>query len=388
MRVLIVNNFVEVTGGADRHCLDLADALSGAGHSVRFVSTVGARGSEAGSFVARLVDHRTRDELPVTTRAAVAARAVWNRSAAAATHAEIARLRPDLVHTHKLYPQLSVAPVLAAVKRGVPVVQTAHDYEFISASAEDSTGKRIDRREVRLQYQALNSGLHVVKRRFHVPAIRKWIAVSNALAGRYRNAGIESTTIANFTSPSDVVPPPRAGRSGVVFAGRLEPHKGVDDVIELAAALSNVPVEIAGTGTMQPAVERASEELGNLRYLGRLRQGEVACALRRSAVAVFPSKWDEPGALTCLEAMSAGTPVVAYRSGGLAEYVQNARAGTVTERNSDELMRAVSHLLSAEGYWQQCSANAIAATNSVHSREQYVSRVLEVYASALEPEPQ
>jgi hypothetical protein len=58
-------------------------------------------------------------------------RAIWNREAAAAMRSLIRTRKPDLVHVHKLYPQLSVAPLIVAGRAGIPVVQMLNDYELI-----------------------------------------------------------------------------------------------------------------------------------------------------------------------------------------------------------------------------------------------------------------
>ena len=59
----------------------------------------------------------------------------------------VREFRPDVVHAHKLYPQLSVAPVVVAARHRVPVVQTLHDFELVSASLLDVRGGRLDRDE-------------------------------------------------------------------------------------------------------------------------------------------------------------------------------------------------------------------------------------------------
>src|ERR1700761_8683387 len=140
MRILLVNKYARVTGGSDLHCLELARGLRERGHEVAFLSTADAGNMDrVGAFVPRTVSNATREALAPAAAAKVAARSLWNRTAAAATRRSIDDFRPDVVHLHKLYPQLSVAPVVAASSRRVPLVQTLHDYEFISASPLDDS---------------------------------------------------------------------------------------------------------------------------------------------------------------------------------------------------------------------------------------------------------
>src|SRR5918995_2025032 len=133
MRVLLVNKYARVTGGADRHVLDLAAVLRGRGHDVRLLSTEGTETDVAGAFIPPTVTHWNRDQMQPAQRLRVANMALWNRTAASAIRRLLSEFDPDLVHAHKLYPQLSVAPVVVAHEAGIPIVQSAHDYEFISA---------------------------------------------------------------------------------------------------------------------------------------------------------------------------------------------------------------------------------------------------------------
>ncbi len=138
MRVLIVNKFARVRGGADRHCLELFDALSDAGHQVAFLSTAGP-GNRAlpGAFVPGSVTAEDRGALGAVAAQRAARRCLWNTTAAAATHRLIDDFAPDVVHLHKLYPQLSAAPAVVAARRQIPVVQTLHDYELLAGLAFD-----------------------------------------------------------------------------------------------------------------------------------------------------------------------------------------------------------------------------------------------------------
>ena len=101
----------------------------------------------------------------------------------------IARFRPQVVHAHKLYPQLSAAPVVVAHRAGIPVVQHLHDYEFISASWRDHSGGWMDRDESRRSIRALNDATFVVRRALHARAVDAWIANSRYVAGRHATRG-------------------------------------------------------------------------------------------------------------------------------------------------------------------------------------------------------
>lgn len=329
------------------------------------------------------VDHGSRDELPPLGAAGVAIRAVWNRDAHRATLQLVDDFEPDLLHAHKLYPHLSVAPIVAANQAGIPVVQTIHDYEFVAASPLDDSGGAIDQRETRPRYRMLNSVLFQVKRRRHVPAVREWISVSRAVARIYAAHGIASTPIPNFTVAGSE-PPPRFGdRAGILFVGRLVYEKGIVDVLTLARRYPTLTVRIAGQGELEDKVRAAASELPNLEYLGSLGYGDVTTMLRASALCVMPSRWQEPAGLSCLEAMAAGTPIVAYRSGGLSEYVEDAQAGVVVPWDSNALASACVALRDDSAEWSKLSANGVAASRGTHSAGAYLSALCSTYDRAV-----
>lgn len=384
MRILIVNKYARVTGGADVHCLGLAAELQRRGHEVAFLSTASPRNLfRAGEFVDAAVTHESRERLGAGRQLDAARRALWNPSAAAAMRRLIGGFRPQVVHAHKLYPQLSVAPVVAAARARVPIVQTLHDYEFISASWADHRGGWRDPDEDRLAVRGLNSALLCARRRLHAPRVDAWIANSRHVAARNRERGIESTALPCFVEPAAGEPPPYADRRGAVFIGRLDDQKGVRDVLRLAELASSIEVTIAGHGPLEGDVQRAAARLPNLEFAGSLDRAEVIELLRRARICLMPSRWQEPGGLAALEAMSVGTPVVAYASGGLAEYVGDAGGGRVIEPGVADLARECEALDRDPDRWARLSRRGVEGVARENSPESYVRALESIYAGVI-----
>ncbi|WP_144276381.1 glycosyltransferase family 4 protein [Demequina sp. NBRC 110053] len=122
----------------------------------------------------------------------------------------------------------------------------------------------------------------------------------------------------------------------VMFVGRTVPHKGVHVLLEAAAALAGLPVEITVVGSHGFS---ASDPL--TRYQRRLRRLAARAPipvhfvpfvdrhalpemLRRADVLAVPSTWAEPSGLTAGEGLATGLAVVASRVGGLPEVVGDA----------------------------------------------------------------
>jgi glycosyltransferase involved in cell wall biosynthesis len=381
MRILMVNVYAHVTGGADSHCITLAKALEDRGHDVAFLATESPLNVvECGRFVAPTVTHETRDSLSAHERASVARKAVWNDEAAAATRALIDEFQPDVFHAHKLYNQLSVAPVVVAAGAGIPIVQTLHDYEFISASPFDHLGRWLDRDEGTISYRALNTAVFMARRRLHRPRVSAWIAVSQYMAERHAAHGVVSTVLPNFVSGIDAGPTLAfERRAGAVFVGRLDSRKGVEDVLALAKAEPDLQMTVAGAGELADEVSCLSTTLPNLSFAGFVARERAVELLRSATVNLIPSRWQEPGPMVALEAMAVGTPVIAYRRGGLAEYIQSSAAGRLVEPGAGTIHETCAELLGSRLSWEACSAAGRHAAAGKHSVTRNVDRLEEIY---------
>ena len=105
----------------------------------------------------------------------------------------------------------------------------------------------------------------------------------------------------------------------MLYAGRLSQEKGVADAV-IACRDAGLPLVVAGDGP-QAAELRALAVGADVRFTGGVDAAELAELRRDAAVAVVPSRYAEILPLAALEAMAAGVPAVAARSGGLAELV-------------------------------------------------------------------
>lgn len=319
--------------------------------------------------------------MPIAQRIKVAGSALWNQEAAGAMKDLIADFGTDVVHAHKLYVQLSVSPLVVAARRNLPIVQTLHDYELMSASPLDDTGSWLDRDESRVSYRALNTATYAIRRLVHSHLVAAWICPSRFLAERYAAHGIDAHVMPHFIEPAEPFRPWKESshRSGAVFIGRLTRAKGVLDVIEVAKILPDISITIAGDGPLANEVRRKSNRMANLEFVGFAERGRVISLLRSARVALMPSRWPEPAGLVALEAMAAATPVVTYPTGGLAEYVRNAGGGRVVPEQPEALAAACAELHDDDAAWQRLSQAGVQAVADVHAIDPYVERLEGIY---------
>lgn len=128
-----------------------------------------------------------------------------------------------------------------------------------------------------------------------------------------------------------------------IFVGRLEPHKGVADLLSafsmISASRPDTALLVAGDGSVRSLVEVAAESNPAIRFLGRLDSQQVIEAMVSADVAVVPSTF-EPWGLVVNEAMAAGLTVIASdRVGCRADLVRQDQTGLVFPAGSVEALR-------------------------------------------------
>jgi glycosyltransferase involved in cell wall biosynthesis len=385
MRVVVVNKFAHVTGGADQHVIGLVAALRERGHEVRVLTTSSPLNVEwDGRFVPLKVTNATRNTLPPLRRAEVAGRAVWNWTAAKEMRLLVHEFRPDVVHVHKLYPQLSVAPLVVASRGGVPIVHTLHDLELVAANPLAPGGEWSDRLEERAEYRALNTATFAIRRAVHRPRVSAFVAPSRYVADVHRRFGVEAEVIPNFTEFAGRNHLPGfADRDGVLFVGRLTDHKRPFDVVALARRLPQHQVTVSGFGPLAGSISSELTSLPNARYLGAADRSTLEMLLLSARVMVIPSSYPEIGPLTAIEAMAFGTPVVAYDHSGLAEYVRGAGGGRAVAADVESLALAAAEIHDDPELWGRLSKSGAEGVRERHSPGAYADRIVEVYARTM-----
>jgi glycosyltransferase involved in cell wall biosynthesis len=166
----------------------------------------------------------------------------------------------------------------------------------------------------------------------------------------------------------------------LVFHGRLSPERGVHDLLaafkriqqkipaaKLTLIGSQRALPYAWTGALsEDATTRELDRFYNgsgtyadnlfanlprsvargISSPGGLSPDALAKTLRTADVFVQPSSWEEPGGMRVLQAMASGLPIVATRSGGIAEFIEEGQTGCLVERGAPlELFQSIMDLL-------------------------------------------
>lgn len=170
----------------------------------------------------------------------------------------------------------------------------------------------------------------------------------------------------------------------ILFTGRLTKNKGVEYLINAASDIKGT-VLIVGGGYDRKRLGGIIKEkkLKNVIMAGYIKadQSEFFHTFyERADVYVSPSVWEEPLGLTILEAMAAGTPVIATKRGGIVSVIKDGENGFfVNPRNSKQIAETVNMLLLNDKLRQKVSKNAAKTIADNFTWEKIAAQFEEIY---------
>jgi len=149
--------------------------------------------------------------------------------------------------------------------------------------------------------------------------------------------------------PHDLLPFNPLPRGGyLAFLGRISPEKRPDRAIEIAtradtrlkiAAKIDKVDQVYWSEVIEPMIQKSP----NVEFVGEINEREKADFLANADALLFPIDWPEPFGLVMIEAMSCGTPVIAFRQGSAPEVVDDNLSGLLVG-NIDQAVAAVSQV--------------------------------------------
>ena len=160
------------------------------------------------------------------------------------------------------------------------------------------------------------------------------VSISNAQRRALPHANWVATVYHGLPEPvCPYNPAPRGGY--LAFIGRVSPEKGIERAIEIAKR-AQMRLRIAAK------VDRAEEEYWRARvapllshplieFLGEVGEADKPAFLGNATALLFPIDWPEPFGLAMVEAMSCGTPVIAWPHGSVPEVVEHGVTGLVVD---------------------------------------------------------
>jgi glycosyltransferase involved in cell wall biosynthesis len=167
----------------------------------------------------------------------------------------------------------------------------------------------------------------------------------------------------------------RSPKPYFLYAGRLEPIKGVDFLIDAFRRQRSHDLVIAGAGVMDRRLRRRAADLPHVHFRGWLPQQQLSALYQEALAVVMPTLGHEVFGLVALEAFAQGTPVITRRFGALDEIVEATGAG-LTFGSAGELDAALQRIASDPGLREELGRRGRIAARDRFSIDAHLRRYM------------
>lgn len=400
MKVLSVNKFHYIKGGADRLYLEWSELLEKKGHEIVYFSMQHER-NQATTYARYFVENvEFFNNGGWRNLPDMALRVLYSRQARRRIELLIEDTRPEIAHLHNIAHQLSPSILDSLKKHGLPVVQTVHDYKFGCPTYSFFTeGQVCERCKGHHYYNTVlhrcNRGslsaslLNCVEMYLHqligiYDKVDLFISPSNFLREKMIEYGFSPERIVripNFVDTNQYVPS-YTSDGYFLFVGRLVSFKGVSTLLEAMRSVQESQLYIVGEGELREQLEaRAREEsIQNVSFLGYQSGPELKSLIANAMFTVTPSEWYENMPYAILESFALGTPVLAANIGGMPELIEPEVNGLLFEPGSVvDLVEKIRYLLLNRQQLASMGKRARAKIEREYNAETHYERVVQVY---------
>jgi len=371
-------------GGVTSHVYGLASELERRGHEVVIISKRGGDATDSNFSLKATSSVELRYVEPVIP---------FSTILVPPDPAEIRRLLKeecfDVVHAHHAFTPISLLSITTAKKLGLPTVLTNHtisfasnvDYfwtptSFILLPFRRYIGKAD--RVIAVSRVAANFIGHFVKR-------EKIVVIPNGVDVHRFNPTNHDILVSNNEVVTESGPV-------ILYVGRLTHRKGVHILVKAMPLVLKVfpgaKLLIVGSGYMQDFIKLLVRrlELGAcIKLMGFIPDGELPKLYNACNVFVLPSLYCESFGGVLLEAMASGRPIVASRTGGIPEIIENNITGILIERgNKESLANAILKILSDQDLAEQLGNNGRKIAEAKYSWSLVAEEIEGVYKKLVE----
>jgi glycosyltransferase involved in cell wall biosynthesis len=375
-RVLVVHNRYRIHGGEER-AVDLQVAAlrrAGIPHETYFRDS-----AEAGKVRAARALIRGGDD-------------------PAEMQAVLSGSKAKIAHFHNMHPLLGSRALAAAKSDGARVVMHLHNFRLFCAigvcfrlgepcfrchGRRTGSGVALNCRQSLPEAAAYAYALSAYQPEVF-ENVDRFVTPSTYAARQLEKLGLpegRTEVLPHYIAANTIADRSRADRGQFALAfGRLSAEKGFDCAID-AAAISGVPLKIAGEGPIErDLVRRIERDKAPVELCGKVPPDTLRDMLRRAAVVLVPTTGNETFGFAALEAMAAGVPVIASRAGALPEIVGDA---SCVPRGDALAMASRLTELWEDSPRRVDEGDAAIGRAREFSEERYVRSLLKLYESVL-----
>ncbi|HEV3278493.1 MAG TPA: glycosyltransferase family 4 protein [Terriglobia bacterium] len=382
LRILVVQNHYINFSGDDVVVANESSLLSAKGHEVSLWSV------------------HNKDLTTLRSRIHTALSLAYSRQSKARLSRHIAEFRPDVMHCHNLFPQITLSAYDAAAEADIPIVQTLHDFRSVCCingflyrngricelCVAGSPYWGAWHRCYRDSWLGSFATAHALDRQRRAGRLQQrvgcFIALSEPSRRQHIAAGVPEERIVvkpNFTP--DPGTPRACSRHGALFVGRLSPEKGLQTLVKAWEGIE-FPLRILGGGPLRLSL---SADLSRwISVLGHKPHAEVGPAMRQAQFLVMPSEYIEGFPMVIVEAFANGLPVIASRLGTMADIIEDGVTGLhFTAGDPDDLAAKVAWAITHCDRMAEMGSAARRVYETRYSEETNYQSLLTIYRDTI-----
>jgi len=334
---------------------------------------------------------------PELSRARLGSNALWSTAALRTVRRLIERHRPQIVHCHNLFPMLSPAVLREARMGDARVVVTLHNYRMFCLPAtcvrdgeicELCLGRVPWRGVVYRCYRgslpgsaALAGSLSMHRAIGSFDQVSLFLPVSRFVHDKHVQAGIGADRM--LVKPNFCWPRPRRIGSGdyFLYAGRLAAEKDVGTLLKAWRSI-RAPLILAGDGPERQALEALAPP--GVEFRGTVTPDQVTKLLGRARALLVPTRCNEGGPRSVIEAYAAGVPVVATGLGALPEMIEDKVTGILVPPGKVDAWVEAIEPLADTGTAKRLGEGAFERWARLHSPDKGLLELERAYRVALD----
>lgn len=363
MRIIQVNKFNYLRGGAEKYFLELTESLQKSGHQVAVFSMQHPL-NQSSKYAKYFPSRVSFNEGNIFQLVKASRRLLWSQEVARNFAKLIDDFKPEIIHIHNIYHHLSPSLLAVARKYKIPVVMHLHDHQLICPNHSGFVRNKVCNRCRGGKYY------NCVRYRCVKNSFSKSLLASVAAYYHHDVLKIYRQSVSLFIAPSSYIKKQLIengwGRGNIkvirnfisgkllrykikqtpgkylLYFGRLSEEKGIALLIK---ALAHAPqsLKIVGRGPEEPALKALSRQLNldkKISFVGFKNGLALEKIISEAKAVIVPSVCPENMPFSLLEAMALGKTVIAANIGGLPELIKDGRNGLLFKAGSTAALAA------------------------------------------------
>lgn len=403
MRVIILNDFGAVNGGAAQVAITEALGLADQGHEIVFFYGTGPVDARLQRHPhIQIVKADQFDVLDYPKRIRAAVKSTWNFKTANHLR-DILSSAPQgetIVHLHGWHRSLSAAVAAVTRQKGFPLICTMHDY-FLACP---NGGFYNFRTHQPCPLKALSPAClieHCDPRVYRHKLWRYGRTTVQKYLAKLPNKGMTFISVSDFSrkiiapylppdapiydlaNPISIPWSPKievAKNQGFAYLGRLTLDKGAFLLAE-ANSDQNFQLTFIGTGDQKEKIQSTAP---SAKFTGWLDWEAITSELSRARALIFPTMGYETQGMVVLEAASMGLPAIISNSSAATSWVRDGINGLWFQQGDPEDLRRKMQILEDDDLLSCLSAAAYEQFwQNFHSPDQHINELIEIYQTVL-----